>query len=205
MIEAISDFYALGFPIRIALLLLVLLSIAAVSHLVSGGRTRRWREYGFWLLVGLGGAVYACLNDLVTYQLSPEYFTLGKGLHNGAVPVWLQVQRLAAEAGFVAGMLIGGALLMANNPGPDRPALHYRRLARFVLWPVAGAILVALALAAIPGLDVFGQRSDLARLMGVQAAADFLLVNRIHLGHYAGAVIGTVVGAARIRAARRRA
>jgi hypothetical protein len=30
----------------------------------------------------------------------------------------------------------------------------------------------------------------------------FLLVNRIHLGHYVGALIGTVFGAVLIRAAR---
>src|SRR5512145_2433678 len=92
------------FTYRIALFLFLVGAVTVLDIIRHGHSGSRWKEALFILAVGLCGAVYGLLHDFVTSSISPEYFSLGKGL--GASPGLQQrALSLAAQAGFAAGAL----------------------------------------------------------------------------------------------------
>lgn len=120
---------------------LSLATIAMVDFLRHRERATRWREYAFWLACGLLGALFTIGSDLVTSQLSEAYFALGKGLaSDDPHELMVEVVILAIRASFAAGLAIGGALLIANNPEKGLPQLPYGVLARFILVPALVAM-----------------------------------------------------------------
>ena len=153
------------------------------------------------MLTGLAGALFAVCNDLITSSISPEYFTIGKGLDS---PGALSVSALAFEAGFLAGIVVGGFYLMANNPKPDVPQLPYSKLAEYLKCPLVLAVMLALVAGSIDTLDPFNLKPQAAFHMSTEKAARLLLVSRIHLGLYAGALVGMTAGIILIRRARKR-
>jgi hypothetical protein len=153
------------------------------------------------MLTGLAGALFAIGNDLITSSISPEYFTIGKGLDDSTAPC---VSGLAFEAGFLAGIVIGGFFLMANNPRPGLPQLSYSKLAEHLKYPLLLAIAAALVSGILNGLDPLGLEQQIGFVKPAEKVARFLLVSRIHLGLYAGALVGTIAGAILIRRARMR-
>lgn len=176
-----------------------ILSAVATWIQIRRRNSAKWKEYGFWMLTGLAGALFAVGNDLITSSISPEYFTIGKGLDS---PGALSVSALAFEAGFLAGIVVGGFYLMANNPNPDIPQLPYSKLAEYLKYPLMLAVIVALIAGSMNTLDPFRLMSQAGFHMSTEKAARLLLVSRIHLGLYAGALFGTISGIVLIRKAR---
>ena len=134
----------------------ILLVLAALDLQRNGRRATRWREYGFLLFCVAAAMTYGVVNDQVTSAISWEYFYYGKELDRvlgPAVPPdrvamrW-QAARIGAMATWSVGLLLGAALLIANNPrkhGP--PPLATMRL--IALLP--GVLLITMAFAAAFG------------------------------------------------------
>lgn len=167
-------------------------------------RATRWREYAFWLVCGALGSVFAVFVDAATSRLSPEYFAVGKQLAPNGEPLTLAaIVGFGARVGFVAGMAVGGALLLSNNPHDGWRRLAYRELARTLVFPTLCAVLAAPIVGAAFGWDVQGLAVHLRPRMSEETIQRFLLVQRLHLGLYAGGLVGTIIAIGLIR--RRRA
>ena len=188
------SFYDIPFVQRLLLLVLLASVVVAWDLRRRGREARRWTEYLFLLGSGGAGAVFGVLNDLVTSHVSPEYFTLGKGIAAGEGFVGRVVQ-LGAEAGFVAAVVAAGLYLLANNPRRGRPSLPYRRLVRLSLRTLAVAAMSGAALGAVVFLAV---PEDLSPGSGEELSPTvrhgYLVVWSIHLGLYLGLGAAVVWG-----------
>ena len=172
----------------------------------NGRAATRWREYGVLVACVLAALAYGAVNDQVTVTISPEYFLYGKELAKtvGDPPASELALRWAAavvglKATWSAGLLIGVVLLLANNPWRSLPRLPNRRL--IGLLPVI--LLCAATLAVVGG--VVGHAGLMTHWQADfedQVRADLWRPRRymatwgVHLGGYAGGLIGTAWAAA---------
>jgi hypothetical protein len=163
----------------------------------------RLKEYGFLLLAGLIGGAFGIANDVVTATMSPEYFSLGKGLAEGD-GFYLRVAWLAFKAGCAAGAGAAAVALYANNPKPGRPSLPYPRMFLEVWKPLGCALLFGV------GLGTAAHLLSLPPVMFRRLVADlhvarahvFITVWYVHLGLYLGLAVGVVWVVISIRRAR---
>lgn len=191
--------YPFNFGVRV-LALIVLMSIAVIIDLARHGRkAAKYLEYAFVLLTGMIAALAGVLNDLVTSQISPEYFIYGKGLAAGGA-LRLQAAYYGLQAGFAAGVVGGAICLFATVENNNRFPFG-----EFVwqLWmPLASAVACAFLFPIVAGkLDPLRFAENLTPLLSPLQITRFRLVWWIHTGLYAGMIIG--LGAMIIR--RRRA
>jgi hypothetical protein len=201
-------------PLRFTFGILVLAALAIVDLRQKGRDATRWREYVFLALCVAVAMVYGILNDQVTCRISWEYFYYGKELAPILGPdtppdpmaLRLQALRIGAAATWWASLIIGAAMLIANNPSRRGPQLPYPRLiARLP------AILGITALCAI----VFGFAGYHYFLNGIspdfQNLADtnlwrphrFMTVYGIHLGGYIGGALAVIYSVSSILHERR--
>ncbi len=193
----------LPFWSRLLLLLAVLALLASWDRWRHGGEARRAREYAFLLVCGALGAALGGALDQVSVRVSPEYFVYGKGLDAGSGLAW-RAAALGAQAGFVAGLVAGGVLLLTNQPRPERPPLPAAAVLRVTLpWLLGAALLGEAAGALAAPLDPLGLHRDLDGLVEPAAQKAFLRVWGMHAGLYLGALTGLVVAAVRLRRRRR--
>jgi hypothetical protein len=207
MLQLLEAIHRIPFWMRAMALVCAFVIVGAVELALRRKRAERWKEYAAWVAFAASGATFGAANDLITSALSPAYFVIGKGLSQGPQLAWAAAD-LGARAGTAAGLLIGGILLMANNPRKGMAPLPYRWLARVGLVPLAMAAIGAPLIALGSTFDLQGLGPELARVLPESEARTFLLVQRAHLGAYAGALVGTVCAAflvRRIRLARSRA
>lgn len=203
MSSSLLRFYELSYSTRGVVLLGALGAVALYDFIRYRRRATRWREYAFWLGCAGLGALFAVANDLVTSRISKAYFVIGKGLvddpdrFRGAVAVF------AAQVGSFAGIVVGAAFLLANNPHRERPQLRYGELARFLVVPPLGGLAIAAVLAPISAWDVQGLAPVLRQILGEDEVQAFLSVQRIHAGLYLGASVATFACTVRIRYRRR--
>jgi hypothetical protein len=175
---------------RLGLLLVVLAAFAAVDVLRNGKRATRPREYAFLLIVAVAFGILGIAVDQIDVRISPEFFTIGKGLDPDRLDV--EVVALGFRAGFTAGTVIAGVALIANGSRPG--SLPLASLARRLLAPVAAALVLAPVGAAIAhAFDPFGTRAEFSHFnMSRGAAERAALVQGIHLGLYAGMLAGLI-------------
>jgi hypothetical protein len=191
------------YEVRLAVALAFLAVVPAIDFARHGARATRWREYAFWVSCGGAGALFAALVDQISSRVSRAYFVVGKQLADDATfPQELVLFGL--RVGAVAGLVVGGALLIANNPNARLPQLRYRALARFTRVPIACALAAAPMTAALLGWDVQGLGPSLEHVMSEHDVQRFLLVQRVHVGLYAGALVGTAVACIEVRRRRGR-
>ena len=109
--------YLFRFGILVALAIVMILR----DRLRGRGNNERVWEYGFLFFAGGIGAVYGMENDAITVGISPDYFTLGKGLVGGSELRW-QAMMLGAEAGFSAGAVacVIWQFVLGRIPAPRR-------------------------------------------------------------------------------------
>lgn len=168
---------------------------------------RRWKEYGFLLLIVAAAMAYGIVNDQITCTISWEYFychddaiaaALGPKLPPDPVALRREAFKLGMKATWTAGLLVGVAMLLANNPHKVLPQLPYRKLVREAMIPLAGAALLAVTLGLVQWLrySSSGVHSTEARFMAVQG---------VHLGGYIGGAVGAAVVVWHIRRRRRAA
>jgi hypothetical protein len=180
--------------------LLALMSIVAwIDWRRHSAAATKWREYSFLLAAGLLGGLIGIANDLITSAISPDYFIFGKGIPADD-HFRLHVASLGFQAGLLMGMLVGGIYLIANNPKPDRHSLSPAQLFGFALSPVLSAMLIAPVVAIlIFRWDPLHFTAKLGDVLTPMQTSRFLAVWGIHLGIYAGGLLGTAYAVCAIR------
>lgn len=131
--------------------LLIFAALAAWDLRRHGRQATRWREYAFLLACVAIAMLYGIVNDQVSVTISWEYFyyakdlapALGPDTPPAQLPLRLQAAKIGMMATWSAGLLIGVALLLANNPSRTWPRLPYRRL--FATFPALLAITATCA------------------------------------------------------------
>ena len=165
-------------------------AVAGVELGLRGRRANRWREYSVVVLGGVVGAGIGVLIDLVTSSISPEYFVLGKGLEDGP-GLQREILRLGMHAGFCAGVVSTGALLIAaGRSSLARPG----SLARCVRASLSVAVSSLIGASSLGLLSWMG----LSTVVSIDDPR-FTLVWMIHLGAYAGFLLQTFVVIRRAR------
>lgn len=178
-------------------------------------RATRWREHAFLFLCVLFALLYGIINDQITSALSWEYFYYGKDLAAELGPqtppdpcrLHLAAAVVGMKATWSAGLLIGVALLVANNPSKRFPRLRNRELiAQLPLLLLVTAVVAALG--AIAGHFALPARwnEDFAEMLRRREMRPrrFMTAYGIHLGGYLGGAAATVIAVCRIRLQRRR-
>jgi hypothetical protein len=185
-------FEAFPFSYRVVLLLGLMSAVAAVDFWRRGQKATRPREYGFVWIAGILGGIIGFANDCVTSSISPDYFILAKGLEAGNDLRWR-----AGIYGFKAGLsagIVGGALCLvvrARRSGFSKE--QARRLLRMLWMPVAGALVLGIALPILAGgFDPIGLAAKLDSLLNAEQLVRFRKVWWIHTGLYAGLAVGLV-------------
>ena len=104
---------------------LLFFAVLGLWDLIKNGReARRWREYAYLLCCVAAAMAYGVINDQVTVTISWEYFFYGKELEkvlgtlappDMAALRW-QAVMVGLKATWVLGVVLGVAVLIANNP-----------------------------------------------------------------------------------------
>jgi hypothetical protein len=200
---------------RVAVGVVIFVGLALWDYDKHGPRATRWREYVVLLACVAAAMLYGAINDQITTTISWEYFAYGKGIAE-VVPVneppnsplfrW-EAAKVGMKATWTAGLIIGVALLVANNPFRDTPRLSYRRLIRFVPLVLVITALTSTVLA-FAGYFGFFVRFDTDFQEMVRADQwrphRFMAVYGEHLGGYVGGLLGTTIAVIRIIRERRR-
>jgi hypothetical protein len=197
-------------PLRIAAGAVFFVTWALFDLRRHGRRATRWREYLFLLAAVAVAMTYGVINDQITSRLSWEYFYYGKGLDALLGPrtppdlarlSW-EAAKIGMKATWTVGLIIGVALLIANNPSLNRPRLRYAQLITRMLLILLCTIAFAVALGAAGGAGWFPWLLDDAQEIlhhDHPRVTRFLLVYGIHLGGYAGGLVGTIAAVISIR------
>jgi hypothetical protein len=200
----VLDLYASLYPYRVVFGVLFFVVLGTLDYAAHPDQPRRAKEYLFLLASAGIASAYGVVHDHVTATISIDYFLYGKGLIESELPFRVAVTLLAVQATYWVGLVAGAALLLANNPRPDRPQLSYRELSRLIGLPLAGA-----AVAAAIGGALFALLDPLG---GLEVARDyspnvgptrFLAVWGIHMGSYVGGAIGAAAATALVVTRRR--
>jgi len=175
------------------LILTSLMFVAAVyDYYRNRGGATRWREYGLVLVGGLVGAVFAAVNDIVTSSISPEYFTLGKGLAGGD-GLQTRAALLGMQAGSSAGLIAAGILLYVATRKYKGTGLVYKVFLRGVCKVFAGAVLLGVVMPMIfSSFDPARFAVELEGLVDANQIRRFIIVWWIHSGLYVGAFVGLI-------------
>ncbi|MGD0463029.1 MAG: hypothetical protein ABSB74_11145 [Tepidisphaeraceae bacterium] len=181
-----------------------ILMVLALTDLLRHGRdATRWREYAFLVLCTAVAMFYGIVNDQITSRISWEYFYYGKDLApiigsdtppNPNALQW-QAARIGAAATWWAGLVIGAAMLIANNPSPRHRQLSYARLiAR--LPGIMGIVALTAIVVGIAGhyylLNWISQDFRDLTADHMWRPRRFMTTYGIHLGGYFGGAIAVV-------------
>jgi hypothetical protein len=190
-----------GFITRLAIGVLFFLVLAVRDLQKNGCATRRWREYLFLIFCVLVAMAYGAVNDQVSSRISWEYFYYGKDLRGvlgddtppDALRLSLQAAKIGMMATWSVGLLLGAALLIADNPRAGKPPLPFRSLVR---------LLVPILFVTVIFAAVFGALGYSGKLNWIDS--DFVEMWRTnlwrpnhftaawgeHLGGYLGGLLG---------------
>jgi hypothetical protein len=203
------------------LLLRILAGVAVFSVLAlldfrkNGRQATRWKEYVFLLACVAFALIYGMINDQFSVSISWEYFYYGKDLAQALgpdlppaqLPLRLQAAKIGMMATWSAGLIIGAALLIANNPRPGKPSLPYRVLIRQLLLVLAVTAMCAVYGAIIGYFGYLDWASADFRAMHQQnlwRPSHFTGAWGEHLGAYVGGLLGMVLAVLNIRRRRKR-
>ena len=156
----------------------------SLDLLKPAGQRHRWREYLFLAVCGGLTSLLGLLVDQVTFRISPEYFTVGKGIGASPQLAW-QVAKMGASAGLAAGATGGGIVLLVN-----RSPRHVFRLLRVVWVPLLAAAVCGAVAGALLWPAPWYIHPTAAAVLEPAAAHRFTIVWFIHSGVYAGGIAG---------------
>ena len=173
------------FIFRLLALTCLLILIAVWDYSQKRAQAQRWREYlKLYACAGIA-SVFGALNDIYTVSISPDYFAHGKGLGAGE-DLTIKAVLLGAQAGCVAGFVCGGCLLIRFKQLAWSPLL--RRVAVIISTALVcsqiGAYVYPLM---IEAKDLFSEVD-----WSSEREAAFMQVWGMHIGLYAGALIGLI-------------
>jgi hypothetical protein len=202
-----------GLLIRIIAGATVFAILAVVDVRRHRHQATRWREYAVLIFCTLAALIYGTINNQISVTISPEYFLHGKDLAQtlGDDPPMLTLRIAAAKIGLMAtwsaGLVFGVVLLLVNNPHRSLPRLRNRQLLMYL----PAILLTAAVYGAVGGwLGYHGFLTRLDSDFGWLMTANlyrprrFICAWGIHLGGYAGGLLGTIVSAGLIWNRRRR-
>jgi hypothetical protein len=198
-----------GLATRVAIGASIFAALALSDVYRNGRNARRWREYSFLLVTTAILMAYGAANDAITCRISWEYFYYGKDLaavlgpHTppAVVPLTIEAAKVGLRATWSAGLIIGVALLLANNPRPGRPQLPFRRLLALMPGVLLAVILSGVALGLIGYHGGLAWTSHELRLLAhdnLFRPPNFMAVFGIHLGAYLGGALGTIWAVSKI-------
>jgi len=172
---------------RVILLLALMIIVGGIDRVKNGSKATRIQEYGFILAAGVLGTLVAVGCDLFTSKLSPEYFTLGKGLSSEGLQ--RQVITFGSKTGFSGGVIAGAVLLFSC--GQHRPVWKtlYLRLWLPIVAAIAGGLLFPLVVSDYDPAHYFRQLND---LLTAEQIHHFRYVWWTHTGFYAGLIVGVI-------------
>ena len=194
---------------RIVVGVCILLTLMIVDLVRNRSRATRWREYVFLVICVAAAMVYGMLNDQVTSGISWEYFYYGKELDKVLGPdippdraaLRWQAAKIGAMATWSVGLILGVAILIANNPRRDRPQVPLGHLL-VLLGPVlALTVLFAAAFGLLGWYGwlnwMFEDFRDMWRL-NIFRPHHFTAVYGAHLGGYVGGLIAGTFAVLRV-------
>lgn len=204
-----------GLLARIGIGASIFLVLASVDLARNRRNATRWREYGFLLVACAFAMAYGVINDRIASSISWEYFYFGKGLDEqlgarippDAADLRWAACKIGLKATWSAGLIVGVALLLANNPKSGLRRLSYRTLLNVL--PLI--FFSAACFAAVGGW--VGSRgwlawtsADLQGLLrdNLFRPHRFLAVHGMNLGGYAGGAAGAIAAVVWVRRRRRR-
>ncbi|MGD1086299.1 MAG: hypothetical protein ABSA47_16305 [Verrucomicrobiota bacterium] len=180
------------FPYRVAFLA-GLMAVAALADLCLHGRAAtRYQEYTFISVTGLLGCVVGAATDLITSSISPDYFTLGKGLSGGEgfAP---RVAVFGIKQGLSGGVIAGALCVYASRCKTKFPPLALRELLGLLWMPVVCALAGALLFPLVAGhSDPAALALKMDGLVSAAQVPPFLRVWWIHTGLYSGLLAGVI-------------
>jgi hypothetical protein len=204
-----------GLAARIAIGAGIFGAMAAYDYLRNRARATRWREYAVLLMAVIVAMIYGALNDQITSAISWEYFYYGKGLADqlgpqtppDALRLHLAAAVVGIKATWSAGLIIGVAMLLANNPSETLPRLSNTSLLRLIPFIISITVCCA-ALGGLGGYDGLPAHwsDDFAQMLrrDEMRPRRFMTVYGIHLGGYIGGLVAVVAVVLRIRRLRGR-
>lgn len=205
-----------GLVTRIAIGVTIFAALAASDYHRNGPAATCWREYGV-LLFCVGAAVlYGVINDLITSTLSWEYFYYGKGLDRVLGPevppapgaLHWEAAKIGMKATWTVGLILGVALLLANNPRARRPRLAFQRLLRWIPAIFTTAALCAIAggwIGYAGGLDHASKDFQDILRENLFRPHRFIAAWGVNLGGYIGGLAGTAIAVVGILRSRKNA
>jgi hypothetical protein len=176
------------------LILLLFIGIMLLVDLKNPPQERhRARTYSFILLTGAIGALFGMSVDMLTSQISVDYFVYGKGLSQGQALMG-EILALGAKAGFSAAILGGCLFAYFNKDGSSVAHLY-----KYIPVPLLGSLAAALLFGAFQYYSETVRLNDAVIFFGEHRARFFTLVWVIHIGVYVGAVLGLIGACYNIR------
>lgn len=205
-----------GLVARVAIGAAIFAALAFIDWRRNRERATRWREYTFLLACVLIALAYGAIHDQITTTISWEYFAYGKGVAEHLPPNeppnspafrW-EAAKIGMKATWTAGLIVGVALMLANNPRRDgRARLTYRCLLAFLPLVIGLAILTSICLGIAGYFGAFVPMHEDFRVMlerNEMHPRRFMAVYGVHLGGYIGGTTGMIVAVLLVRRARRR-
>lgn len=204
-----------GLLFRLCVGISIFLILAIIDLRKHGPNATRWREYLFLLACAVAAMIYGVINDQITSRISWEYFYFGKGLDEVLGPqlpldpakLHYEAIKVGMKATWSVGLIIGVALLMANNPRPNRPRLFYPRLfsALALIFLITIIFAAAFGIAGYLGFPAhFSQDFYQMLLHNEFRPYRFMAVFGIHLGGYVGGLLGCATAVLYVRDQRRK-
>ena len=190
-----------GLLVRIGLGVVVFVGLAAADLARRGREATRWKEYLFLASATAAAMAYGLANDMITVTISPEYFLHHEGLPLETPNVRALAAVVALKATWSVGLVLGVAMLLANNPSKRWPQLPYRRMYPKLLCP----FLAAGALALLGGASAWcGWFDGPLGIIDAANSGPIFCVYYAHLGAYLGGLAGGIAAVVAIRRQRRR-
>jgi hypothetical protein len=204
-----------GLWTRITIGVLVFAALAGWDYRRNRGQATRWREYLVLVACVLAAMAYGIVNDQITSTISWEYFYYGKDLGDvlgrqippDPVKLHLAASIVGIQATWSAGLIIGVALLLANNPSKRLARLPNVALLNqlpIVFLITAGAAGIGATLGYTGLLIRFHEDFEWMISANQWRPRRFMAVYGIHLGGYIGALAGIVTAVIIIRRQRRK-
>jgi hypothetical protein len=178
------------FSYRVGLLAALMAIAAGVDFCRHGRAATQYKEYAFIWLAGLIGCLIGGANDLITSSISPEFFSLGKGLPDGET-LKLRAAMYGIKEGLSAGVIGGAVCVYASRRKTTVPPLAFGGMLRLLWMPAGGAVLGAVLLPLIASrFDPMGFAVKLDGMIAAGPIVQFRRVWWIHTGLYSGLLAG---------------
>lgn len=195
--DPLENFFPLQY--RFAVGITVFAILGYLDWKKNGWEGKRVREYGYLAIVGTIGALYGAIHDLITVSISEEYFVVAKGLDDSNL--FLNASWLGAKAAFGPALLVGVAFLFLNNPSQKLEQHPFKYLIRKSLIPLLTAALGAALCGVLAWFHLFPFKLELPA--EIESPRHFLTTWSIHIGSYAGGLLGLLVAGYQVRVSRR--